>query len=73
VWGTVLSIFVLATGVKGLQLATDAQWLDPMFSGGALVAAVAVALGRQRAAEERTRRKLVRALGRDDHLVGSAP
>jgi len=60
VWGTVLAIFVLATGVKGLQLATDAQWLDPMFSGGALIAAVAVALGRQRAAEERARRKLVR-------------
>lgn len=72
-WGTVLSIFVLATGVKGLQLATDAQWLDPMFSGGALVSAVAVALGRQRAAQERTRRKLVRALDHDDHLVGSAP
>lgn len=60
VWGTVLSIFVLATGVKGLQLATNAQWLDPMFSGGALVAAVAVALGRQRAAEEKARRKLLR-------------
>ena len=61
VWGTVLSIFVLATGVKGLQLATDAQWLDPMFSGGALIAAVAVALGRQRASEEKARKRLVAA------------
>lgn len=67
VWGTVLSIFVLATGVKGLQLATNAQWLDPMFSGGALVAAVALALGRQRAAEERARRKLVRDADADGH------
>lgn len=63
-WGTVLSIFVLATGVKGLQLAyPQAQWLDPMFSGAALVLAVAVAIGRQRSAEERTRRRLARGAG----------
>jgi len=61
VWGTVLSIFVLATGVKGLQLAyPTAQWLDPAFSGAALVLAVAVAVGRQRSGEERTRRRLSR-------------
>ena len=64
VWGTVLSIFVLATGVKGLQLAyPQAQWLDPAFSGAALVLAVAVAVGRQRAGEERTRRRLSRKGG----------
>ena len=68
VWGTVLSIYVLATGVKGLQLATDVQWLDPMFSGGALILAVAVAVGRQRSAEERTRRRLSR-VGHDDDPV----
>lgn len=61
VWGTVLSIFVLATGVKGLQLAyPQAQWLDPAFSGAALVLAVAVAVGRQRSGEERTRKRLSR-------------
>lgn len=55
----VLSIFVLATGVKGLQQAyPQAQWLDPAFSGAALVLAVAV--GRQRSGEERTRRRLSR-------------
>lgn len=58
VWGTVLAIYVLATGVKGLQLVTDVQWLDPMFSGVALIAAVAVAVGRQRSGDERRRRKL---------------
>ena len=64
VWGTVLSIFVLATGVKGLQLAFPAaQWLDPAFSGAALVLAVAVAVGRQRSGEERTRRRLSRKGG----------
>lgn len=61
VWGTVLSIYVLATGVKGLQLAYPAaQWLDPAFSGAALVLAVAVAVGRQRSGEERTRKRLAR-------------
>jgi len=61
VWGTVLAIFVLATGVKGLQLAyASAQWLDPMFSGAALILAVAVAVGRQRSGEERTRKRLAR-------------
>ena len=61
VWGTVISIFVLATGVEGLQLAyPEAQWLQPLFSGAALVLAVAIAVGRQRAGEERTRKKLVR-------------
>ena len=73
VWGTVLAIFVLATGVKGLQLATNAQWLDPMFSGGALIAAVAVALGRQRAAEERARRKLLRAPTRPESALATGP
>lgn len=59
IWGTVLAIYVLATGVKGLQLVTDVQWLDPMFSGVALIAAVAVAIGRQRSGDERKRKRLV--------------
>ena len=58
VWGSVLAIYVLATGVRGLQLVTDVQWLDTMFSGVALITAVAVALGRQRSADERKRKSL---------------
>lgn len=66
VWGTILAVFVLATGVKGLQLAyPQAQWLDPMFSGAALILAVAIAEGRQRATEERRRKRLVHAVGND--------
>ncbi|WP_394941283.1 ABC transporter permease [uncultured Ilumatobacter sp.] len=64
VWGSILAIYVLATGVKGLQLVTDVVWLDLMFSGGALIAAVAVAGGRQRAGAEAKRRELVR---QEDH------
>lgn len=57
VWGSILAIYVLATGVRGLQLVTDAQWLDPMFSGVALIAAVGVAVARQRSGDERRRRR----------------
>jgi ribose transport system permease protein len=60
VWGTVLAVYVLATGVKGLQLVTSVQWLSDMFNGVALIAAVAFAVWRQRRAGE-ARRRSVRA------------
>ena len=62
VWGTMLAIYVLAVGVKGLQLITGVQWLAEMFNGVALVGAVAFALSRQRLAESR-------AAGRTDDPV----
>ncbi|MGC4936126.1 ABC transporter permease [Gordonia sp. DT30] len=43
IWGTLLAVYVLATGVKGLQLVTGVQWLPAMFNGVALIAAVAFA------------------------------
>jgi len=59
VWGTVLSLYLLATGVTGLQLAGGSLWITDMFNGVALVAAVAIAVvlekrraaGRRRAVE----------------------
>jgi len=56
-WGTMLAIYVLAVGVKGLQLITGAQWLAEMFNGVALVGAVSFALSRQRRAEVRAARR----------------
>jgi ribose transport system permease protein len=50
VWGTLLAVYILATGVKGMQLVTGAQWLNDMFNGIALIAAVAFAVWRQRKA-----------------------
>ena len=50
VWGTMLAVFVLATGEVGLSLATGVQWLNDMFSGVALIVAVAFAVWRQRKA-----------------------
>ena len=48
VWGTLIAIFALATGVQGLQLVTGVQWVSAMFDGVALIAAVALAVGRER-------------------------
>jgi ribose transport system permease protein len=44
VWGTLLAVYLLATGVKGLQLAGAASWVEPLFNGTALLVAVAVAM-----------------------------
>ena len=55
VWGTMLAVYVLATGVKGLQLITGVQWLNDMFNGVALIVAVGFAVWRQRSAASRRR------------------
>jgi ribose transport system permease protein len=47
VWGTLLAVYVLATGVQGLQFVTGVQWLNDMFNGVALIAAVSFAVWRQ--------------------------
>lgn len=41
--GTVVAVFVLATGVKGLQLAGAPVWIPDLFNGVALLIAVGVA------------------------------
>jgi ribose transport system permease protein len=48
VWGTIIAIYVLATGVEGLQLVSGQEWLSDMFDGIALILAVALAVNRQR-------------------------
>lgn len=56
VWGTMLAIYVLATGVQGFQLVyTGVQWLSDMFNGVALIVAVAFAVWRQESSGIRTR------------------
>jgi len=47
VWGTMLAIFVLATGIEGLQLVSGAEWVGDMFNGVALILAVALAASRR--------------------------
>jgi ribose transport system permease protein len=45
VWGTLIAVYALAFGVKGLQLKwTGATaWLEPLFEGLSLLVAVAIA------------------------------
>ena len=56
VLGTVLAIFVLATGVLGLQLLTSISWINDMFNGVAVITAVALAVAR-RPGSARARRR----------------
>jgi ribose transport system permease protein len=51
VWGTLLAIYVLATGVQGLQLVSGATWLSDMFNGCALIIAVALSIQRSPSAQ----------------------
>ena len=55
VWGTLLAIFVLATGVEGLELVSGAAWLSDMFNGVALIIAVALSINRGSAGLRRFR------------------
>jgi len=43
VWGTIVAVYVLATGVKGLQLAGAPIWIPDLFNGAALLLAVGMA------------------------------
>lgn len=49
VWGTLLAVFVLQSGVKGLQLAgVAATWVESLFFGVALIVAVGLSSYRKR-------------------------
>jgi ribose transport system permease protein len=47
IWGTMVALYVLATGVKGMQLLGGQFWVSEMFNGIALVLAVGVAISAQ--------------------------
>ena len=73
IWGTVLAVYILATGVRGLQLVTSVQWLNDMFNGVALAAAVGFAVWRQKkATARRTEERFQGASSGDggDHAPG---
>jgi ribose transport system permease protein len=50
VLGTLIAIFLLATGVKGLQLAGAPGYINNLFNGVALIIAVALAVRTRRRA-----------------------
>jgi ribose transport system permease protein len=51
VWGNVIAVYVLATGVQGMIFVTGERWVNDMFNGVALIAAVGFATWRQNAAK----------------------
>ena len=52
VWGTIIAVYVLAAGVKGLQLVGTPNWINDLFNGLALL--VAVGLSRWERTSKRT-------------------
>lgn len=61
VWGAVLAVYVLAIGVKGLQLGGAPTWIPELFNGAALIVAVGMArLQRSTARTSAIRRTLTR-------------
>ena len=60
VWGTVLAVYVLAVGVKGLQLAGAPIWLPDLFNGVALAVAVGASRWRRRPGVPARRRLAMR-------------
>jgi ribose transport system permease protein len=44
VWGTLLAVYVLGIGIKGLELVSGATWVPPLFNGIALATAVGLAV-----------------------------
>ena len=59
VWGTVVATYVLATGVKGLQLAGAPTWIPDLFNGVALLIAVGLAKYQGNAARMSAIRRLI--------------
>jgi ribose transport system permease protein len=44
VWGTLIAVFALAFGIKGIQLAFNSgRWVEPLFNGMSLLIAVSLA------------------------------
>ncbi len=60
VLGTVLAVYLLATGVKGLQLAGAPVWVPELFNGLALLIAVGMAKFETSAARSAAMRRLLR-------------
>ena len=59
VWGTFVALYLLATGVKGLQLAGGQLWITDLFNGVALIGAVSLAvIGERRRATRAVARTL---------------
>ncbi len=59
VWGTVVALCVLAVGIKGLQLLGTAGWVEGIFYGIALIAAVAMSRWERKGARFSALRRMI--------------
>lgn len=61
VWGTVVALTLLATGVKGLQLLGGELWVTDMFNGLALIVAVSAAVLSAKRVPRAARKRRIKA------------
>jgi ribose transport system permease protein len=73
VWGTVVAVYVLATGVKGLQLAGAPIWIPALFNGVALILAVGLAASQRTSQRTRALRRLLRLDSRHPDRAAVTP
>lgn len=66
VWGTIVSVYVLAAGVKGLQLSGAPVWIPDAFNGFSLLLAVGLAKVQARSEGFTSIRRLLRMDRRTD-------
>ena len=59
IWGTVVAVYVLALGVKGLQLAGAPVWIPDLFNGVALLVAVGLAKYERASAQTSAIRRMI--------------
>lgn len=73
VWGTVVAVYVLQTGVQGFELAGAPVWIPDLFNGVALLASVGLARYERRAYTLSAIRRLLRFQDADSGTTPSAP
>ena len=71
--GTILSVYVLAAGIKGLQLSGVPTWVTDGFNGAALLAAVGLASAARNSATKSLWRRLLRAGRSPTRVDGENP
>lgn len=76
IWGTIVALYVLAVGVKGLQLAGGELWVSSLFNGVALILAVGIAVStqdRRRTLASRLRRRKTADVAAPELAGGEVP
>jgi len=73
VWGTILALYLLATGVQGLQLAGGQLWITDLFNGVALIGAVSIAVISERRQVSRQTKQTAEEIAASEALAQKTP